>query len=90
MLGHFLNGFLPVLWIFILVMLLSYDVELNPGPVHFPCSLCYKTVRMNQRALQCDVCACWCHCVCCGVDIHAYRVFQNSEAFNWTCPGCIS
>ena len=53
----FSGGLRPVLWIFLLVLLLSCDVELNPGPVRFPCSVCYKPVRVDQRALQCDVCA---------------------------------
>ena len=35
--GHFLGGFRLVLWIFCLVVLLPYDVELNPGPVRYPC-----------------------------------------------------
>ena len=72
------------------IQILLYDVELNPGPVRYPCSMCYRPVRVNQRALQCDECACWCHCACCGVDINAYKKFQNAEMFNWTCPGCLS
>ena len=85
--GHFFGCFWPVLWIFCLVVLLSYDV---PGPVHYPCSMCYRPVRVNQRALQCDECACWCHCACCGVDICAYTKFQNTKVFSWTCSGCLS
>ena len=73
----FLAGFQPVLWTFFLVLLLSYDVELNPGPVRFPCSVCYKPVCVNQQALQCDLCNYWCHRVCCGVDAHTYAVFRN-------------
>ena len=38
---RFLYGFWPILWMFIL-FLLSYDLELNPGPVHFPCSVCLQ------------------------------------------------
>ena len=44
----------------------------------------------NQRALQCDVCAYWCHCVCCGVDQRRYATFQNAEEFNWLCPKCVA
>ena len=62
----------------------------NPGPVRFPCSVCFKPVRVNQRALQCDVCAYWCHCVCCGVDQHRYVTFQNANEFNWLCPKCVA
>ena len=79
-----------MLWTVFLILLLSYDVELNPGPVRFPCSVCYKPVHVNQQALQCDNCVYWCHCVCCGVDSQAYAVFQNAEAFGWICPKCVA
>ena len=73
-----------------LVLVLSNDIKLNPGPVHFPCSVCYKPVRVNQQALQCDACAYWCHCVCCGVDYQSYVAFQNAVTFNWLCPKCVA
>jgi len=66
----------PVLWTVFLVLLLSNDVKLNPGPVRFLCSVYYKSVRVNQRALQCDTCAYWCHCACCGVDIAVTLLFR--------------
>ena len=46
-------------------LLLSGDVELNPGPKYkFPCSSCEKSVRANQKGLQCDECDKWFHSVC--------------------------
>ena len=76
-------GLFPVLWTGFLVLLLLNDVKLNPGPVRFPCSVCYKSVRVNRRALQC-------HCVFCGVDYRSYVAFQNAVAFNWLCPKCVA
>lgn len=66
-----------VLWTFLLVLLLLYNVELNPGPVYFPYSVCYKPVRVNQQALLCDFCTYWCHRICCGVDACTYTDFQS-------------
>ena len=38
-------------------LLLSGDVELNPGLRYkFPCGRCEKRVRANQKHLQCDEC----------------------------------
>ena len=85
-----LLGFWPVLWTFLLLLQLSNDIKLNPGPVRFPCSVCLKPVRTNQRALQCDACAFWCHCICCGVDGQQYVIYQNAEVFNWLYQKCTS
>ena len=34
-----------MLWTVFLVLLLSYNVEFNPGPVRSSCSVCYKLVH---------------------------------------------
>ena len=83
-------GLWSTLRTWLLVLLLSNGVQSNPGPVRFPCSVCFKPVCVNQRALQCDVCAYWCHCVCCGVDQRRYATFQNAEEFNWLYPKCVA
>ena len=77
-----LLGFWPALWTFLRLLQLSNDVKLNPELVRFPCSVCFKPVCTNQRALQCDTCAYWCHCVCCGVDNRRYVTYQNTEVFH--------
>ena len=40
--------------LFYVVLLLLYDVELNPGPVRFPCLMCYKPERVlyNQIVIH--------------------------------------
>lgn len=50
-----------VLWL----LLLSGNVELNPGP-HYkhPCGCCIKPVKANQRGVQCDICDIWYHTRC--------------------------
>ena len=46
-----------------LLLMLSGQVELNPGPYtpKFPCQICSKAVKWGQRALACDNCDQWCH-----------------------------
>ena len=43
----------------ILSLLLSGDLELNPGPVTDPCGVCSKGVRKNQQGIACDSCDVW-------------------------------
>ena len=42
---------------FCLLLLLCGDIQANPGPVRYPCSVCKKSVKCNQKALLCDGCA---------------------------------
>ena len=37
-------------------LLLSGDIELNPGPIKFPCGICQKSVRDDMRAVCCGEC----------------------------------
>ena len=48
----------------LLYLILCGDVELNPGPVQFPCDLCGRAVRLNDRGIQCDSCNSWIHAKC--------------------------
>ena len=43
------------------LILLAGDVEMNPGPARFPCTVCGKSVRRNQHAVSCDRCEMWTH-----------------------------
>ena len=43
-----------------LLLTLSGDTELNPGPVRFPCGRCGRAVQSNHRGiLCCDQCDRW-------------------------------
>ena len=43
-----------------LTILLSGDIQLNPGP-EYPCGNCGSNVNDDNRALCCDVCKKWIH-----------------------------
>jgi hypothetical protein len=46
----------PSTYCLILSILLSGDIHINPGAIKYPCTLCQKSVRSNQKAIQCDFC----------------------------------
>ena len=51
-------------FIFIL-LLLSGNVEVNPGPSYkFPCGHCQKPCKSNQKNLKCSSCHTWHHIKC--------------------------
>ena len=78
---------------FMLFLLLSGDVSLNPGPRNwkYPCSVCHKPVTKNQDGLQCDQCDIWTHLKCLPDAIHItkdqYVTLSNTDT-NWYCYGC--
>ena len=36
-----------------ILLLISGQISPNPGPVRFPCKICTKPVKSNQKALEC-------------------------------------
>jgi len=73
-----------------MLLLLSGDIALNPGPVKYPCTVCNLAVRTNQRALLCDQCGFSMHCSFCGVNKQQYQLYQNEVKFNWICLRCLA
>ena len=44
------------------VLLTCGDINPNPGPQwKFPCGVCHKPVKSNQKGIQCDYCDRWYH-----------------------------
>lgn len=72
----------------VIILLLSGDIQLNPGPVQFPCSVCQKAVAKNHRALQCDSCDTWTHIKCDGITPKEYKLYQNHTNPSYNCPTC--
>lgn len=74
----------------VLMLLLAGDIESNPGPVHYPCSICMRVVAKNHRALYCDQCNLWSHIKCTSITPLEYKAFQGKEdGFNFTCSRCL-
>jgi len=65
---------LLLLYIVTLLMAISHDIELNPGPVNhnnstiYPCGTCNQPVTWDHRAVVCDTCDQWYHTDC--QDVH--------------------
>ena len=72
------------------LLLLAGDVEVNPGPRtwKYPCGVCAKPVKRNQRGVQCDVCLSWLHTRCIGVSNEEYGELQLSDD-PWCCKRCL-
>ena len=70
------------------MLLLSGDISLNPGPSGSSnCEICNKSVRANQKGIQCDSCDLWLHTSCCSIDDPTYYHLANSSC-TWVCPHC--
>ena len=71
------------------LILLAGDVEANPGPVKFPCTVCQKPVKTNQRGVCCDVCDLWTHVNCARLKDEEYRRLSFERHLEWMCPLCV-
>ncbi|CAG2200390.1 unnamed protein product [Mytilus edulis] len=74
----------------IYLIILCGDIHSNPGPTKYPCTLCAKAVKSNQKALQCDECNEWTHIKCNGqINEKEYAMFQKHEHLSWSCHNCL-
>ena len=71
------------------LLLLAGDIETNPGPVRYPCTMCAKPVRVNQRGVMCDTCNLWTHASCYGISRDEYDIMSlQGDSCAWMCPKC--
>ena len=63
----------------IISILLCGDVHYNPGPIKHPCISCKKSVRSNQKAIQCDFCDEWTHLKCTTLSNSEYNILSTSD-----------
>ncbi|CAG2202643.1 unnamed protein product [Mytilus edulis] len=73
---------------FTLLILLSGDIAQNPGPIKYPCGICHKPTKKNQRAIQCEDCLFWHHIKCINMSIHVYDELSNKIRESWFCKSC--
>lgn len=73
---------------FVSLLLLSGDISVNPGPCYkYPCGICGKPVKLNQRGIQCDFCEVWSHIRCLNMNSIVYEALANSSCV-WECCSC--
>ena len=77
--------------LFSFLLLLSGDVENNPGPRSiYPCGICEQDVTWEgPGGICCDTCDIWFHNECCGITSHEYLLLGRSNV-QWKCPRCDS
>ena len=75
--------------IILLVFLISGDIELNPGPSHYPCGYCEQPVTWATRGVCCDDCSIWHHASCLGIGSSDYSKLNGSN-ISWHCFKCNS
>ncbi|XP_064393634.1 uncharacterized protein LOC135341084 [Halichondria panicea] len=75
---------------FLVILVLSGDIQSNPGPVvnwKYPCGKCNCPVKTNQAGIMCEVCYAWHHCKCVCIDDSEYHRLQLSDEA-WCCSSC--
>ena len=77
-------------WFALLVMMQAGDLHPNPGPYKpkFPCALCDKAAKWNQRAVSCDECHGWFLVDCMNMSTAVYNVLAESSQIEWICCQC--
>ena len=70
------------------ILLLSGDIEINPGPTHYPCSVCEKGVR--SKGVFCTDCGFWVHPKCDNISNLEYKILSkiSSKEFTYSCSLC--
>ena len=73
-------------------ILISGDIEINPGPKQasprYPCKECGKNVRNNQNAILCMTCCTWSHVKCLRMSITNFQYYLSHPSIDWTCNYC--
>lgn len=82
------NRRLSLTYLSILLLSVSTDIELNPGPA-YPCSSCGIEVLDENLAISCDSCEQWFHIQCQDVSLAYYETqIACGVSFAWTCLKC--
>ncbi len=88
-LSHLSLSRLTKLSLVIWLLLLSGDIEVNPGPTNwkYPCGTCSNPVKTNQHGILCEICTRWFHTKCIGMGTKEYTELSESNDA-WCCNHC--
>ena len=81
-------------WLPVCLLLLSGDVDPNPGPVlrqaqwKYPCGVCSRAMRSNQKGIFCEVCLQWLHTKSINLSNADYDRLSSSDE-GWCCSPCL-
>ena len=76
-----------LLYLCLLTLTVSSDVETNPGP-DYPCGCCGHEVSDDDQAIDCDSCHTWFHIQCQGIGDDTYKNLLNETSFSLNCITC--
>ena len=70
------------------LILISGNVSPNPGPLNYPCKICRKNTRKNQKRLYCNACCHWFHIRsgCLQMAEGTYNTEKGKD--DWACVSC--
>ena len=71
----------------VLLLLLSGDIQLNPGPrpLKYPCGICSKACKWTTPCVRCDSCLIYYHQHCMTMPDGIFQVLHN---VSWECFRC--
>ena len=61
---------------------------INPGPIRYPCGICGKAVRCNQRAIESKDCSTWFHKACLDMNDAHFEILEQHPSYVWLCCQC--
>ena len=71
----------------LLLIILSNDIGLNPGPVHDEsCSMCNSLINNEENSMKCETCFISCHLVCSQTRNNLNAKDVRNKSFEWICP----
>ena len=96
MLKDYRSGKLLHLYLFVILIGNSWDIETNPGPDSrsddslYLCGLCDVSVGWEDRGICCDTCNVWYHIDCQGMSTTMYGVYNRTlnKCMAWECVRC--
>ena len=62
--------------------------ENDPSVPIYPCGRCNEECTELQRAVMCDYCTKWHHCVCIDMSEATYDVIFKTQSLRWFCDHC--
>lgn len=86
-----INGKSNIFRAMILILILSGDIQLNPGPNSvYPCGFCQRSVRFeHKRAICCDECSIWYHSQCIEDSVNKVDIeLLQHPSVAWLCTKC--
>ena len=90
------SGKLLHLYLFVILISNSWDIETTPGldsrsdDSLYLCGLCEASVGWEDRGICCDTCNVWCHIDCQGMSTTMYGVHDRTlnKSLAWECVRC--